>query len=373
MQLRHQNKKLLAFLLAAGALVWAGAEADVRRSTIGPDIIKVKVTDDTWQPAPFKQGIVIPASYTAEADIVVDGIDNEPAWAAATEVTVPLSFGNARSAQLKALYTDEDVLMRIRWADTAKDSLHHPWVWNEELGNYEAGPQVEDSLLVSFEAGCEWFPSFLSGYAFDFDAWHWQAARTDPVGQALDLSGSVKETKLPGNTGYASRNSEDEWNLRFTDRNDGILHKPWDELERQYMRWPVLGTVFYGDRLDGTRTVGFARLLPPPADPPSGPPSSPAALQPQFEPFELKGNAADVRAKGHWEDGFWTVEFRRKRITESGGAWDVQFERLTQFSLHVFDHTERLDQSSESPRLFFQFLEKELLAESEPNPQLASE
>ena len=155
--------------------------------------------------------------------------------------------------------------------------------------------------------------------------------------------------------------------------NDGILHKPWDELERQYMRWPVLGTVFYGDRLDGTRTVGFARLLPPPADPPSGPPSSSAALQPQFEPFELKGNAADVGAKGHWEDGFWTVEFRRKRITEGGTAWDIQFERLTQFSLHVFDRTERLDQSSESPRLFFQFLEKGLLAESELNPKLASE
>ena len=359
--MRHQNTNLIALTLAAGVLFWPSAQAEVKRSTMGSDLTKVMVNDDAWQPDNFKQGIAIPASYAVDGDIVIDGIDNEAAWATAEEVTVPLSFGSAKSAQLKALYTDEDVLLRVRWADTDKDSLHHPWVWNEELGDYEAGPQVEDSLLLSFEAGCEWFPSFLSGYAFDFDAWHWQAGRTDPVGQALDLSGSVKDAKLPGNTAYASRNSEDEWNLRFTDWNDGILHKPWDELERQYMLWPVIGTVFYGDRLDGTRGVGFGRQLPPPG----GPPSSPAAMQAQFEPFELKGNAADVRAKGHWEDGFWTVEFRRKRITEGGGTWDVQFERLTQFSLHVFDHTERLDQSSESPRLFLEFLDEEPLLVSQ--------
>jgi len=363
--MRPSNKKVAILSLVTVVLFWASAEAEIKRSTMGPDIIKVMVSEDAWQPDSFKQGIAIPASFTADADIVLDGIDNESAWATAIEVTVPLSFGNAKSAQLKALYTDEDVLMRVRWADAAKDSLHHPWVWNEELGNYEIGPQVEDSLLLSFEAGCEWFPSFLSGYAFDFDAWHWQAGRTDPVGQALDLSGSVKEAKLPGNISYASRNHEDEWNLRFTDWNDDILHKPWDELERQYMLWPVADTVFYGDRLDGTRAVGSGRQLPPPASPPANLPSSPAAMLPQFEPVELKGNAADVRAKGHWEDGFWTVEFRRKRITEGGGAWDVQFLRLTQFSLHVFDHTERLDQSSESPRLFLQFLDSEPLLVSQ--------
>ena len=157
--------------------------------------------------------------------------------------------------------------------------------------------------------------------------------------------------KLPAYTPYASRNNEDEWNLRFTDEKDGILHNSWHELDRQYTRWPVLDTVYYGENLDGIRGPVVSRRLPPPA--------SPVDFAPQYEPFELKGNAADVHAKGHWENGFWTVEFRRKRITEGGTSWDVQFNRLTQFSIHVFDHTEQLDQSSESPRLFLQFLPKE--------------
>ena len=80
-----------------------------------------------------------------------------------------------------------------------------------------------------------------------------------------------------------------------------------------------------------------------------------------------------MRAKGHWEDGFWTVELRRPRITEGGGSYDIQMKRLTQFSIQVYDHVERLDQSSESGRLFLQFLEKEPMPESESHSMLASE
>jgi hypothetical protein len=363
--MRHQQKKLIVVLISAGALVCAGAQAEIIRSTMGPDIVTVKVSDDVWQPDNFKQGTVIPAAYAPGANIVVDGIEDEPAWAAAEEVTIDLSFGNVESARLKALYTDEDVLLRVRWPDTAKDSLHRPWVWDEKAAKYVAGPQVEDSLLLSFEAGCEWFPSFLSGYDFDFDGWHWQAGRTDPVGQALDLGGTVNNRKLPGNAAYASRNHEDEWNLRITDSNDDILHHSWDQLDRRYMLWQVMDTVYYSARLDGARVAQSDHNVTPPAVPPSALPSSPAAMVPQVPPVELTGNAGDVAARGHWEDGFWTVEFRRKRITEGGGAWDVQFNRLTQFSLHVFDRTERLDESSESPRLFLQFLDKEPLLASQ--------
>ena len=109
------------------------------------------------QPENFKDGILIPATYTSGEEIFLDGMDNESPWSATPEVTVPLSFGTVESAQLKALYTDEDILLRIRWADATEDRLHHPWVWDEELGNYKVGPQIEDSLMLSFEHGCRLF------------------------------------------------------------------------------------------------------------------------------------------------------------------------------------------------------------------------
>jgi hypothetical protein len=368
MDMRPAIKTSVFFSLAAAMLICGGVQADITRVEKPGDITKVFVRDDPWQPDDLKQGTLIPATYTSGEEIFLDGIDNESAWATTPEVTVPLSFGTVESAQLKALYTDEDVILRIRWADATEDRLHHPWIWDEELGNYKIGPQVEDSLMLSFEAGCEWFPSFLVGYDFDFDAWRWLAGRTDPLGQALDLSGSMKDAQLSMNTRYTPRYDENEWNLRITDNQEGILHKPWEELDRQYMIWPVLDTVFYHANLDGRRGQEFAR----PLAAATALPSSPAPI-PQFEPLKIEGGAADVRAKGHWEDGFWTVELRRKRLTEDGTSYDIQFKRLTQFSVQVYDHVERLDQSSESGRLFLQFLEKEPMPESESDPLLAIE
>lgn len=363
--------------LLAGSLVCANAEAETKHRTLVTDrgdYIKVLVSDENWQPDPFEQGIVIPASFSEKANIILDGVDNESAWLDAEEITVPLSYGSTNKAQLKALYTDEDVLLRIRWPDTSEDRLHHPWVWNEALGNYEVGPQVEDSLILSFEVGCEWFPSFLSGYEFDFDGWHWTAGRTDSAGMAIDVFGSIKDSTPFDSIPYASRNNERVWNLKFSDVNDSIidpntLHNTWDKLDRKYEIWPVdNSTLYFGYWVDGRRNGEFSRQLPLPA--------SPAVtaddMQEQFELVDLRGNADDVFAKGHWKDGYWTVELRRKRITEAGLSYDVQFERLTQFSLHVFDHVERLDQSSESPRLYLQFLEKKS-SESDPDQQLVRE
>jgi hypothetical protein len=369
MFMRPLIKIIASFSLAASMLICAGVNADVWQVEKPGDITKVFVRDDPWQPDDLKQGILIPATYTSGEGIFLDGIENEAAWATTPEVAVPLSFGSVDSAQLKALYTDDDILLRIRWADSTEDRLHHPWVWDEELGTYKIGPQVEDSLMLSFEAYCEWFPSFLTGYDFDFDAWRWLAGRTDPLGQALDLSGSMKDAQLSMNTLYKPRNDKNEWNLRITDLKEGILHKPWDELDRQYMIWPVLDTVYYHANLDGRRGQEFVRQI----AATSLLPSSPDPV-PQFEPLKIDSGGADVQAKGHWEDGFWTVELRRKRITEDGTSYDIQFKRLTQFSVQVYDHVEGLDQSSESGRLFFQFLEKEPLplSESESDSQVAS-
>ena len=98
-----------------------------------------------------------------------------------------------------------------------------------------------------------------------------------------------------------------------------------------------------------------AEVLPPPQDTAE----NRAVTHPQFKPLELVGNAGEVKAKGHWADGYWTVEFKRAMVTPIGKQDDMYFIRLTQFSIHTFDHVERIDEASESGRLFLQFMEKE--------------
>ena len=92
---------------------------------------------------------------------------------------------------------------------------------------------------------------------------------------------------------------------------------------------------------------------------PDAEPEDATQVFPQYSPVRLTGSAAQVAAKGHWQEGYWTVEFRRIRITPLGHIYDTMFNRMVQFSLQVFEDAERLDEPSESDRLYLQFLRPE--------------
>ncbi len=353
--------KLQITLLALifGLTGFGPAYAEIERSDFSDGNIVIGVSGEDWQPDGFELGMSIPAAYVRQADIKLDGRDHEPEWNTTTEVRVPLSFGDTGQAFVKALYTDDRVYFRVRWADSTEDRNHHPWVWDAEQKQYIAGPQVEDSILLSFEAGCNWNPSLLAGYQYDFDGWHWLAARSDPVGQAWDLMGNIadQDHALLKPTPYPSRTKEDVWNLKFNgDEGEEISHRSWQELDRSYFYGPVRPTSYYRAEIDGTGVTEIGRQLPTSQKPPS----AGSQMIPQFTPVKLEGDAGEIGAKGHWENGFWTVEFSRILRTPSSTATDTEFTRLTQFSIHVFDQTERIDEASESTRLFLEFLPQEI-------------
>jgi hypothetical protein len=357
--MNNPTTKLRVMVSLATLLCVSSSMADVVHRQFGEHNRMVRVSNDDWQPPGFDTGREIPAVYAADADIAIDGLDTEPEWAAAPDVTVSLAFGNVHEASVKALYTDDDVYIRVRWADSTMDREHRPWVWDTRSNHYAPGQQIEDSLLLSFEAGCEWSPSLLAGYGFDFDGWHWLAARSDPLGQAWDVIGNMSRPNPDGldKHEYDSRGNEDLWILKFnaTEPVDSMDFAPWNELDRSYLNWRMMPRVTVNhhlDRLDSETSVM-------PVPPPEGPPGDTAAVFPSFQPVQLEGAAGEVAAKGHWEDGYWTVEFRRIRITPDTSINDTLFNRLTQFALYIFDRTERFDEASESERLYLRFIEPE--------------
>lgn len=351
------------FIPSVGLLVLslcATAQADVEHRQINPMTRITYVSDDDWQPENFDNGIAIPAVHILDASINLDGKDDEPQWKNATEVHVPLYYGEVGTVSLKAIYTDKEVFLRVRWPDATKDDNHHPWIWDTEKEHYIEGSQVEDSVLLSFEAGCEWTPSLLSGYIYDFDAWHWLAARSDPIGQALDLYGNVQDRKL-GNANFGvhqSRVEDDQWQLKFTENRNVDMNAGWNELNRVYIKQPVTKTLHIKAVPDGgPRSPQYFQQLPPPVTPPR----VEGQTYPQFSPVKLTDSAGEVSAKGHWEGGYWTVEFRRDLETPVEHIYDTIFNRLVQFSVHVFDHTDQLNEVSESGRLFLQFQPADLM------------
>jgi hypothetical protein len=356
--MKHDKIKIIILAVAAASLIPGLAFSEVIYRQINEENLFVDVKNESWQPEEFINGTIIPATYAPLGNITLDGRDIEPDWSAAVEIEVPLEFGTVKEASLKALYTQEEVFIRVRWQDETENREHHPWVWDAGQSQYTSGPQIEDSVFLSFEAGCEWFPSFLTGYMYDFDGWHWLAARSDPLGQAIDMSGTVQDQDFPhlNFTRYPSRSEDNVWNMKFAVAREETLHSSWNELGRTYYLQPFVETVYVRVDPDGyRRSPDYFRQLPPPETAPSDETMS----YKQFVPLKLEGQSGEVSAKGHWEDGFWTVEFRRDRITPAKTANDTVFNRMTQFSVHVYDQEERIDQASESGRLYLQFMPEE--------------
>jgi hypothetical protein len=359
-----QHRTLTAMVLVTFvAGLPAVSDAEVVRYQLNAVNTSIHVNDDPWQPEGFPNGTAVPATFVSGDEVIIDGRDEEPAWSRAMAVEVPLFYGSTASAELKALYSDQEVFIRVRWADEEESRQHRPWQWDSASSTYREGPEIEDSVLLSFEAGCEWAPSFLAGYVYDFDGWHWLAARSDPLGQALDLVGTIQDQErkhLPFSP-YESRNRQDIWNMKFTENFDVDLHADWDQLDRVYMMQPHVETVYYRGEPDGFKPPAFVETV----APPDGEPADASATYPQFQPVKLEGEAGEVSARGTWSNGYWTVEFKRDRVTPAGTLNDSIFNRLTQFSVHVFNATERVDESSESGRLFLLFLP--------PPPQLVDQ
>jgi hypothetical protein len=345
-------------VLVCGLTGLSPAYSKIMRSQNSGDDEYITVIGEDWHPEGFEHGQSIPATHIAQANITLDGKDNEPEWDTAAEIAVPLEFGHTEQALVKALYTDEKIYLRVRWADSTENRDHHPWVWDAVKGQYITGSQVEDSVMLSIEAGCNWNASLLAGYQYDFDGWHWLAARSDPVNQAWDLMGNIadQDHALLKPTPYQSRNTESVWNVKFGDYNgEGISHQTWAELDRSYLFQPFSAVSYYRAEVDGLRVTEVGEHI----KAPQQPPVDEKQTFPQIKAVKLEGDAGEVGAKGHWQDGFWTVEFSRNLSTPSNTLTDSVFTRLTQFSIHVFDQTERIDQTSESKRLFLEFLPKE--------------
>ena len=272
----------------------------------GRTVVTVKPNDD-WQPAGFADALILRAA-PVEKGPAIDGYINDRAWDGAVELTVPLAWGGVHEATVKAIYTKEDIFIAVSWPDPTRDDQHHPWIWDTAKGHYTEGSQVEDSLIVSIEAGCDWNTSLLANHIYDFDAWMWLAARTNPLGQAVDAVGGVGNSWVPnvGYVKYQSRYTEPMWNIKFIDRRGDILTQPWQGLERMYKQTPPEQEIYVRYHPDGSPSPVFAERVGSPSEPVramnvglgSSSPEVEQATAPQFRPVRLTGDAGRSGGQG---------------------------------------------------------------------------
>ena len=251
---------------------------------------------------------------------VIDGQGNDPAWKTALALDLNAigvwgtSVGTSAKVTIKSVHTDSHIAFLVRWEDaTRDDKAHKPWVWNAEKKAYEQGKEQEDAMALAFEHTGPFTADMLSPVDAVWDLWTWKATRSDPVGYALDKTHRYSTIKPEGKAKeHRSRTGTPVWIQRPDDSGEST---------QKSVKAPLAHS---GDVLAA------------------------------YAIKEPAGSGADVRAKGIWENGYWTVELLRKLNT--GHPDDTAFDpaRTYDMAVAVQDRTGDMDKSSTNIRLSFE-------------------
>lgn len=224
---------------------------------------------------------------------VIDGIDDDIAWKSSPTITTQDVVANI-PIEIQSIYTTKNIFIKIRFPDTTENRSHKMLDWDKSIEEYRTGPLREDTFVVKWSM--EPVPvdlSLTSDVEYRADIWFWKAFRTDPMGYADDkmhIFSSVKGKKSQ--------------NIILPNGKVMFLSRPSDSGKSTY------------------KSIAYEKY--------SG------ESVPRYEHRQPTESRADVKAKGVWADGFWTIEFQRDLTTENKD--DVQFHINTPSFFGVSRH-----------------------------------
>jgi len=196
---------------------------------------------------------------------------------------------------IKSVHSKSDIYFLVQFHDATENRQHKTLIWTPQLELYKVGIQREDTLI--FKWNMELLPKKLTltdETPYKADIWYWKSHRTDHAGYADDKFQIYNSISVPSAQSVVTKHGKIFYLSRRGDK----------------------GSAAYKSRLQ-TEYIG---------------PEIPA-----FDLLEPKGSRADVRAKGNWLNGVWTIEFSRRLLTHE--ADDIQFklDREYQFGVSRYE------------------------------------
>lgn len=212
---------------------------------------------------------------------IVDGSASDSVWAEAKPIITRDPIAEI-DINLKAVYTDSSIAFLMQFPDASENREHKTMSWDSERGLYKTGPKREDTVV--FKWSMEPHPVDLTLSAetpYKADIWYWKAHRTDHAGYADDKTQLYVSDPLPDTTRLVSAG----------------------------------GHLFYLTRQGDKGDAAYKALVHP---------EYIGETAPRFELQTPGGSRADIRAKGQWENGSWTIELSRR--LQTGHPDDVAFD-----------------------------------------------
>jgi hypothetical protein len=225
-----------------------------------------------------KQALIVKKVVKAP---IIDGKAEDAVWQKAEAIVTHDKVADI-DITLKAVYIDKEIFFLVSFPDPDESRAHKSWLWDKESDIYVSDSDRED--VFQFVWSMETNPVDLSIYAdnsYKADVWYWKAFRTDPAGFADDKVHYFSDKEMERATKLVSRSGKTMYLLRVADSGESAYK-----------------SVVYGERQDD--------------------------ILPRFVHRMPSGSRADIKAKGYWQDGYWTIEFSRALNTKNSD--DIQFE-----------------------------------------------
>ncbi len=278
-------------------------------------------------------------SRSLERRCVVDGNIGDGEWDGVDSVVVPAIgganySGGIAEVTLKSFHYRSNVYFLVRWNDPDRSYNRYlvktdtGWVTqvSEYLDIFGESIYYEDMVALSFgnedcASTCHMGGGERMGRhytdAATLDVWQWRALGTNPVRQADDLwwgiyddsvTGGRHEDNLAGG-GYFLNLNADWQQPYFISTHSGMRYWIALDMDDAVMLRPDMDTFAVGSKVPSVLTA------------------------------PMKGNRGDVRARGRWAGGVWTVEF--SRTLKTGSRFDNYFDAETLLGVAVFNNAER--------------------------------
>jgi hypothetical protein len=252
-------------------------------------------TDYTVEPIPARQQpdefpeYVPPTRQPQELTLVsmpvneaptIDGYATESLWNTAPAIST-LDYSSQRPITLQSVYTASEVFFLVTYPVAAPSETHKTWTWDAKEEIYREGPDREDVFVFKWSmSGNDVNLALREPEPHHADIWFWKAKRSNPAGYADDK------------TQYLSLKAEPD-SVKIQSEKHGTLYfrRLGDAGKAPYQERYFY--TYLGDRIS------------------------------QYDSVQPQASRGDVRAKGAWHDGQWTIEFARK--LDTGHEDDIAF------------------------------------------------
>jgi hypothetical protein len=234
------------------------------------------------------------AAMKSDSKIIIDGMEQEQAWGKIK----PLIFHDPIAdidITMKVLYNEKDLFMLVSFPDSSENKVHKSWVWDAASNIYKMGRDREDIFIIKWFMESE--PEHLSLYSGKpqtADIWFWKANRTNPVGYADDKIHYLQAGYEKNATEIIASNGSKLYLLRKGDQGGSAYST---KVPFEYK---------------GEKVHRFENRIP-------------------------TGSRSDVKARGSWQNGRWTIEFQRALKTGHKDDLNLDVKKTYTFGVSRYE------------------------------------